>query len=141
MKRLHILGVILAIALTIFGVVCPIPEKYVYVSSSSSAYHSDWKENTGAGYLGGDAYNYIVEASLKAGYLNSVVTTKCFSIAVGILLFFLSLFSGMKNDTVARQTETIERLIDYQRDLNKGVSRLEEQVKKLALYQEKREED
>ncbi len=44
-----------------------IPRKYVSVSSSAVAYEYDWSQNTGAQYLGGDAYNYIVEASLKAG--------------------------------------------------------------------------
>ena len=69
-----------------------LPEKYVYVSSSSSAYHYDWSQNTGAEYLGGDAYNYIVEASLKAGYYNATATTKAVTGTAGTVLLFCSVF-------------------------------------------------
>ena len=69
-----------------------IPKKYVYVSSLSSAYDKDWSDNTGAQYLGGDAYNYIVEASLKAGYYNATVTTKTIKEVGGTILLFFSGF-------------------------------------------------
>ena len=69
-----------------------IPKKYVYVSSSSFAYDKDWSDNTGAQYLGGDAYNYIVEASLKAGYYNATITRKTVLETGGTILLALSAF-------------------------------------------------
>lgn len=96
MKPSHILGIILAIALIVFAVAYPVPDKYVYVSSSSKAYDYSWDKNIGAEYLGGDAYNYQVEASLKAGYFSGVVVMKTLCFAAGILLFFLTLYSHAK---------------------------------------------
>ena len=73
-----------------------LPRKYVYVSSLSSAYDSPWESNTGAQYLGGDAYNYIVEASLKAGYYNAVSNEKTITMVGSILLFFISAYVLIK---------------------------------------------
>ena len=55
MHGLQILGIAIAIALIVFGIAYPVPEKYLSVSSSSSAYDADWSENIGAEYVGGDA--------------------------------------------------------------------------------------
>lgn len=92
MKAFCIIGIIIAIAMVIFAAAYPVPEKYVFVSSLSYAYDSPWNENTGAEYIGGDAYNYQIEASLKAGYLSGVLTMKTIMFVGGILLFFLSCF-------------------------------------------------
>ena len=72
-----------------------LPKKHVYVSSSSSAYYSEWEANQGAQYLGGDAYNYIVEASLKAGYYDAQVTRKTILEVGGYLLLSISGFFGL----------------------------------------------
>lgn len=98
-KFMRILGIVAAIAGIIVAIVliCSakntvIPDKHVYVSSSSRAYYLPWEDNTGAQYLGGDAYNYIVEASLKAGYYSGMVTEKAVTYVGGILLLFISMF-------------------------------------------------
>lgn len=99
----YVLPIVLCIA-AIVGIVCAchlmtyssnltLPEKYVFVSSSSYAYDYPWERNTGAQYLGGDAYNYIVEASLKAGYYNAVSNEKTITYTGGMLLLFLSVFT------------------------------------------------
>ena len=89
MKTSQIFCIILAIALLIFGFVYPLPEKEVNVSSRSSAYYSGWGENIGAEYIGGDCYNYQIEASLKAGYFTGILTMKSISVLGGLILFFL----------------------------------------------------
>ena len=88
MKVSHILGIILSLVLIVFSLAYPIPEKHVYVYSSSDAYYYSWDKNIGAEYLGGDAYNYQVEASLKAGYFTGVVSMKSIVFVGGLLLFF-----------------------------------------------------
>lgn len=111
MKASQIIGIIIAIVLVVFGIAYPVPEKHVFVSSSSSAYYSEWIENKGAEYLGGDAYNYQVEASLKAGYMSGVLVMKALTFVCGILLFFLSLFSAAKCACVKKQTEILTNLV------------------------------
>lgn len=96
MKKSQIFGIIMAISLIVFSLVYPVPEKYVYVSSSSKAYDYSWSENKGAEYLGGDCYNYQVEASLKAGYFCGVLVMKSITFVGGILLFFLTMYSRIK---------------------------------------------
>ena len=121
MKKLGIfaavIGVIAAVVLIIVGISTSVPEKYVYVSSSSSAYSASWESNTGAQYLGGDAYNYIVEASLKAGYYNAMVLKKTLNIVGGVLLLFISVFFGLscasaqaKADEEARRLEVLKEI-------------------------------
>lgn len=85
-------GIIVASTMIIESNNIEVPKKYVFVSSLSSAYDSDWSDNKGAQYLGGDAYNYIVEASLKAGYYNATVMTKTVKTTGGTILLFASLF-------------------------------------------------
>ena len=109
MKVSHILGIILSLVLIVFSLAYPIPEKHVYVYNSSDAYYYSWDKNIGAQYLGGDAYNYQIEASLKAGYFTGVVTMKSIVFVGGLLLFFLTLYSAAKCRSIAEQTEVITR--------------------------------
>ncbi len=102
MKGSHVLGILVALVLIVFGAVYPVPDKGIYVSSSYTAYDKTWIENTGAEYLGGDAYNYQVEASLKAGYMSGVLAMKSITFASGILLFFITLYSNNKNKYLAK---------------------------------------
>ena len=94
-----------------------LPEKYVHVSSLSFAYDSPWSSNTGAKYIGGDAYNYLIEASLKAGYYNAVSNEKTITYVGGILLLFTSIFtffaginSLVKCSTDQKQLEILQEI-------------------------------
>ena len=141
---LRILGIIAACVGIIFAVnmihtaqTTTVPEKHVYVSSSSSAYYKDWWENTGAEYLGGDAYNYIVEASLKAGYYSATVTSKTIRETGGMILLFLSvfflLFSGwsLQNCLSAARLEKAPKTKDpdYQKLILRHLQRIEENTR------------
>ena len=110
----RILGILAAIVLVVVGLSLELPAKHVSVSSSSSAYYMDWSKNTGAEYLGGDCYNYIVEASLKAGYMSGLMTVKAIAVIGGVLLFFLSLFSL----TNCRDTKKMVQAIKEQKEQN-----------------------
>lgn len=96
MKGWSVFGIIVALAIIAFGVFYPVPEKRVNVDENYKAYSYDWNENKGAQYLGGDAYNYQVEASLKAGYMAGVLAMKAITFVGGILLFFISIFAYYK---------------------------------------------
>ena len=111
MKTVRIVGIIVAIAMIIFGLVYATPEKQVRVSGYRD---KGWADEWGIEYVGGDAYNYQIEATLKAGYYTGVVTMKTVSVVGGILLLFLSLFSLARMeeaDTHARVT--VQAVAEY----------------------------
>ena len=120
MKGTHVLGLLVAIALVVFGIYYPVPEKRVSVSSSYKAYDYTWNDNEGAQYLGGDAYNYEVEASLKAGYMSGVLAMKSITFVSGIMLFFITLYSHNKIECLERfvgVSEENKRMIGIIRDI------------------------
>lgn len=110
MKKPHIFGLLAAIALIIFSIAFPVPEKHIDVSSNYSAYQSSWKENVGAEYVGGDAYNYQMEATLKAGYMSGVLAMKSITFVGGLLLFFLTLYSDAVCSLTERQNSKIDEI-------------------------------
>lgn len=110
MKKTHIFGLLAAIALIIFSIAFPIPEKHIDVSSNYSAYQSSWKENVGAEYVGGDAYNYQMEATLKAGYMSGVLAMKSITFVGGLLLFFLTLYSNVACSLTESQKSKINEI-------------------------------
>lgn len=115
MKAHKILGIIAAIALAIFGLVFPVPEKHLRVSSYS--YNNNWME-TGEEYVGGDAYNYQMEASLKAGWVSGVLSMKAICTSSGVLLFFLILMAESHEKEIRKQNECLERVISNKNSPN-----------------------
>lgn len=105
MKKSHIFGILVAIALIIFSIAYPLPEKHLRTSGYS--YGLDWSEDRGEEYVGGDAYNYQMEASLKAGYFSGIMTAKVMTFVGGLLLFFLSLFAHTKCAVITQETNRI----------------------------------
>lgn len=113
MKLSHVIGILAAMALIIFGSVFPVPEKPLHVSM----YIGGWFEDGGE-YVGGDAYNYQMEASLKAGWVSGVMALKAITISSGVVLFCLMLAAHTKCKVIEQQTalmnEIIRRLPDNQ---------------------------
>lgn len=105
MKASHVIGFILAIALIVFGIAFPTPEKHIRVSSYD--YDNPWTDAWGEKYVGGDAYNYQMEASLKAGYMSGVLAMKSITFVGGCLLFFLTLYSNVKCAKLDAQTHAL----------------------------------
>lgn len=125
MKKTHIFGLLAAIALIIFSIAFPVPEKHIDVSSNYSAYQSSWKENVGAEYVGGDAYNYQMEATLKAGYMSGVLAMKSITFVGGVLLLFLTLYSDSACSLVEYQNNKIN-------EISRAVQRNEDSMKALS---------
>ena len=96
MKGVHVFGIIIALALIIFGAVYPVPEKHMAVSGSYGAYDYPWSKNIGAEYINNDSSNYQIEASLKAGYVSGVLAMKAITFVGGLLIFLLTLYSHIK---------------------------------------------
>lgn len=117
MKAHKILGIIAAIALVIFWLAFPVPEKHLRVSSYS--YNNNWME-AGEEYVGGDAYNYQMEASLKAGWVSGVLVMKAICASSGVLLFFLILMAESHEKEVRKQNELLEKFISNQNNQNVG---------------------
>lgn len=105
MKVQHILGIVSAVALILFAVFYPVPEKQIDVGSPYSDYENKWSEEKGAAYVGGDAYNLQIEASLKAGYMSGVLAMKSVTFVGGVLLLFLTIYSGMWSVEMERKTQ------------------------------------
>ena len=105
MKGWSVFGIIVALALIAFGIFYPVPKKHVKVDQGYKAYDYDWMENKGAQYVGGDAYNYQVEATLKAGYMAGVLAMKAITFVGGILLFFISVYAYCKGGLSERLNE------------------------------------
>ena len=110
MKLSHVIGILAAIALIIFGSVFPVPEKHLFVSSSSYS-QREWTDKFGDEYVGGDAYNYQMEASLKAGWVSGVLALKAITISSGVILFCLMLAAHTKCKVIEQQTALMNEII------------------------------
>ncbi|MGN0657807.1 MAG: hypothetical protein ACI4KR_13545 [Ruminiclostridium sp.] len=105
-------GIIMSLLLIIFGAVFPVPEKQV--DTISYCYDKSWFYKYGEEYVNGDAYNYQIEASLKAGWMSGVLTMKSISVATGILLFFITIYADKKHKELEKQTKLLEQLAGNQ---------------------------
>ena len=122
MKASQVFGIILAIALIAFGIAFPTPEKHLRVSSYS--YDEPWHDEYGEEYVGGDAYNYQMEASLKAGYMSGVLAMKSITFVAGILLFFLTLYSRIKCEAIEEQTHLLSKYIETSTNHGKTLEKI-----------------
>lgn len=80
-KTAGIVGIIVAIVLLILAFSSTTPDKYI----------KSYGENKMYEYVGGDAYNYIIEASLRGGEIAGAKAVKAIYIAASGILFILSL--------------------------------------------------
>ena len=110
MKALKTWGIIVSIVLIAFAVIYPVPEKHMHVSGSYSAYDNSWADNEGAEYIGGDAYNYQIEASLKGGYVSGILAMKAINFVGGLLLFFYTLLASAKCAASEAQVQILNEL-------------------------------
>ena len=112
-------GIIVSLLLIIFGAVFPVPEKQV--NTIDYCYDKSWFYRYGEEYVNGDAYNYQIEASLKAGWMSGVLTMKSISVASGILLFFITIYADKKYKELEKQTKLLEQLAGNQGGVSKNI--------------------
>lgn len=77
---------LIAIALVIFGIILPIPEKHIDTWRTVD-YSAEWNGNAYTEYVGGDAYNIIAEASLRGGIIAGRTIAKTILIVSGIAFY------------------------------------------------------
>lgn len=80
-KAAGIIGLILAIGFVVLGFTTTIPDKYI----------SSYGSNKMTEYVGGDAYNFIIEASLRGGEISGALTAKAIYFAAAAVLAVISL--------------------------------------------------
>lgn len=82
--------IIVGIALIAVGLIISVPGDHLttYESLGGSDGYSYIRE-----YVGGDAYNYIMGASLVAGHISGTMTMKAIFIAVGALVACMGLLA------------------------------------------------
>ena len=86
MKRrtVSILGFIIAALFLVAAFIIKVPNKYIsYYSSMDDGYVE---------YVGGDAYNYIIEAALRGGEIAGAKTSKAIFFASAGIITVISLF-------------------------------------------------
>ena len=115
---MKIFGIIMSLLLIIFGAVFPVPEKQV--NTIDYCYDKSWFYRYGEEYVNGDAYNYQIEDSLKAGWVSGVLTMKSISVATGILLFSITIYADKKHKELEKQTKLLEQLAGNQSSDSKG---------------------
>lgn len=76
----------IAIALVIFGIILPIPEKHIDTWRTGDL-GSEWSGNNYTEYVGGDAYNIMIEASLRGGIIAGRTVAKTILIVSGIAFY------------------------------------------------------
>ncbi len=76
-SKISKLGIIVGIVLIVIGVLIEIPSSIILNPEQ---------------YVGGDAYNYMIEASIKGGMIAAANICKHMYICTGVLIVFISLF-------------------------------------------------
>lgn len=80
---LGIVGIVLAVILFVLSIATPVPPKEI--SSYKSVENGGYEE-----YINGDAYNYIIEASLRGGFISGAQTSKAVYLTGSFLLLIIS---------------------------------------------------
>lgn len=77
--------IVIALLLIIFGIALPIPKKHID-TWRTGAFGSEWKGDEYTEYVGGDAYNIMIEASLRGGIIAGRTIAKTILIVSGIAI-------------------------------------------------------
>ena len=82
-------AIVLGVILIVLGIVIRIPSKELTTYKLLEGEYSVIDE-----YVGGDAYNYIIGASLVAGNIAAAKISKAIFIAVGVLVMCIGLIAN-----------------------------------------------
>lgn len=109
-KTVSTIGLVIAAAFLVFGFFMKVPEKKIsfYASEDDGGYRE---------YVGGDAYNIQIEASLRGGEIAGAKTMKAVLLAAGGIIAIISLYGFVEEDTsvnyeIKKQIEGIKKSVD-----------------------------
>lgn len=103
-KVVSAIGIIISVTLLIIGVLTKIPEKRI---SSFSTKDDGYTE-----YVGGDAYNYQIEASLRGGQIAGARTERAVYISMSGLIFIISMFGLCKSENYNNEEVYVQEEIE-----------------------------
>lgn len=86
--------ILIGTVLFFIGLFTKVPSKELTTHSALSDNHSVIEE-----YVGGDAYNYIIGASLIGGEISGAKTQKAVFISIGLLILSIGLLSLSRNSS------------------------------------------
>lgn len=79
---------------------------YIYIDNGLG--DSDkWGSEYANEYVGGDAYNLIIESSLKSGWTSGILSLKSVFIGAGIILLFVTIYSDVHHKASIKKQELI----------------------------------
>lgn len=100
-KAAGVVGLILVVTFLVLGFTSSSPDKYIKSYGNGKMYE----------YVGGDVYNYIIEASLRGGEIAGALTAKAIYFGVAGILFVLSisfLCAGGGASELSKETSNTE---------------------------------
>lgn len=118
-KKISVLVMIIGLVLFIVGLFTKIPNKELTTYSGLSDKYSVIEE-----YVGGDAYNYIIGASLVGGEIAGAKTQKAVFISVGSLIFVLGLLAYSSSKEKIEETNKDNATISMENTIidNKNIN-------------------
>ena len=112
-RKAFFFSILLGLILILAGVFLPIPGGALTTSEYSNGKKTDYyvfddKYSSIDEYVGGDAYNYIIGASLVAGKMSGAIASKAIFIAGGVVCLCLgvTLKALQKKDCIPEIAET-----------------------------------
>lgn len=116
-KAAGIIGLILAIGFVVLGFTTSVPDKYI----------KSYGSNKMTEYVGGDAYNFIIEASLRGGEISGALISKAIYFAVAAVLAVISLsFLGSSDfEAIRGDLSGIKKELS---DSNKNIRDLQDEM-------------
>ena len=125
-KTAGIAGFILAAVFLILGFTSTTPDKYIKSYGDGKMYE----------YVGGDAYNYIIEAALRGGEISGAKTAKAIYFGVAGVLFVLS-FSLVSADEGASDFHNdIKQIRNTVKDMESTIGKLGDTLSESQKNQE-----
>ncbi len=118
-KSTSIFILVIGVVLLIVGLFLQVPSKELTTYSTLEGEYSVIEE-----YVGGDAYNYIIGASLVSGEIAGAKTQKAIFISIGLLIICFGLYALShieKNNVLKATTDIIEteNNVEEQNDIDK----------------------
>lgn len=107
-KLVSMIGLALAILFALLAYQTEIPDKYI----------SSWGYKAMHEYVGGDAYNYIIEASLRGGEISGAYTQRAIYYAAAAVLGLISLL-GLVDKSDSQRKKMNENIWEINNNMNK----------------------
>ena len=114
-KAAGVVGIILTIVFLTLGVVSATPDKYIKSYGEGKMYE----------YVGGDAYNFMIEASLRGGEISGAKAARAIYFATAGILLVLSISFLSKDENIDQAGSEIRETKNTIKNIEKELEKLE----------------